>query len=254
MQLIDSHCHLDFTDFDNDRDRVLSACRRLDIQHIILPAVTREKWPKLLSLCKQHPQLHATLGLHPLFMAIHQPADIQVLQQAIIQHQPIAIGEIGLDFYLPNHDKTTQVTLFRQQLQIAQTHDLPVLLHVRKAHDETLKQLRSATVRGGIVHAFNGSRQQADNYIKLGFLFGIGGAITHPRATKLRKLMQDLPLSSLALETDAPDMPLYQHTGRNSPTYLPEVLVCLAELRNEPIKILAQATTENVRRLFPQIN
>jgi TatD DNase family protein len=252
MQLIDSHCHLDFSEFDSDRNAILAQCQHLNIHHILLPAVTRETWSKLIATCKQYPQLHPTLGLHPMFMDKHQAEDIAALNQAVIRHNPIAIGEIGLDFYLPDHNKPAQKTLFKQQLEIAQTHKLPVLLHIRKAHDDALKLLRETRVSGGIVHAFNGSLQQAENYIKLGFLFGIGGAITHPRATKLRQRVKDLPLSSLALETDSPDMPLFERPGRNSPTYLPEILSCLAELRNESIGRIAQVTTHNVQHLWKE--
>ncbi len=254
MSLIDSHCHLDFANFNAEREAILAQCIALDIQHLIIPAVTAETWSRLLTTCQQSTLLHPALGLHPMLMDAHQTQDITSLEHAVIRHNPIAIGEIGLDFYLPEHNKQAQKELFEQQLKIAQTHQLPVLLHVRKAHDETLKLLRKTPVTGGIVHAFNGSLQQAENYRKLGFLFGVGGAITHPRATKLRQLVQDLPLSSLALETDSPDMPLFGHTGSNSPIYLPDILICLAELRNETIETLAQATTENVHRLFPQLN
>ena len=253
MQLIDSHCHFDFNVFDSDRSEILAQCQAAGIQKIIIPGVTESTWDRLITTCQQSAMLHPALGLHPMFMSEHQAQDIKKLEQAVISHQPIAIGEIGLDYYLPNHNKEVQKELFKQQLNIAQAHHLPVLLHVRKAHDDTLRLLRETPVTGGIVHAFNGSRQQADNYIKLDFLFGIGGAITHPRATKLRQLVKDLPLSSLALETDAPDMPLYGHTGRNSPVYLPAILACLATLRHQPQEAIAQATTENIQHLFPTI-
>lgn len=254
MQLIDSHCHLDFEIFDSDRDAIMSQCQKIGIQHIIIPAVTADTWPRLLATCQQSTLLHSSLGLHPMFMDAHQTEDVASLEHAVTRHNPIAIGEIGLDFYLPEHDKQAQKGLFEQQLKIAQKHQLPVLLHVRKAHDETLKLLRKTPVPGGIIHAFNGSLQQAENYMELGFLFGIGGAITHPRATKLRQLVQDLPLSSLALETDAPDMPLFGHTERNSPLYLPHILSCLAKLRSEPLKRVAKATTENLQRVFPTLS
>ncbi|MDB2705596.1 TatD family hydrolase, partial [Pseudomonadota bacterium] len=185
MHLIDSHCHLDFTIFDTDRDHVISRCNDLDVKSIIIPAVTASSWQRLLSVCAQSEILHPALGLHPMFMQQHKPEHIDELKDAVKQHKHtlVAIGEIGLDFYLPDHDKQAQTELFIEQLKVAQDTELPVLLHVRKAHDQALSCLKKYPVSGGIVHAFNGSIQQAEHYQKLGFLFGVGGAITHSNAT-----------------------------------------------------------------------
>lgn len=251
--LIDSHCHLDFPVFDTDRDAVLAECRTRSIQHIIVPAVMATDWQRQLKICKAHSQLHPALGMHPMFMTAHKPEHIAALDTAVIQHSPIAIGEIGLDHYLPEHDKIAQLKLFTAQLQIAQKYQLPVLLHIRKAHDVAIAALRQTPVVGGIVHAFNASAQQAAHYQKLNFLFGIGGAINHPRATRLRQLVTQLPLSSLVLETDAPDMPLANNTGRNSPIYLSDIATCLAKLRNVPVAEIIHATTTNFSQLFPDV-
>ncbi|MFW5450177.1 MAG: TatD family hydrolase [Methylophagaceae bacterium] len=249
MQLIDSHCHLDFKDFDDDRDKVLSHCQGLGIQQIIVPGVIASSWQKLINICQQSTILYPALGLHPMFMEQHRPEHSIQLNQLIKSHNPIAIGEIGLDFYLDEHDKKAQIELFSKQLLIAKENDLPVILHVRKAHDQTIQLLKQHTVIGGIVHAFNGSEQHAQQYIKLGFLLGVGGVITHQKATRLRQLFSQLPLSSLALETDAPDMPLANMDNqRNTPENIPRILDALSELRPETRAKIAQQTTENVKR------
>lgn len=251
MHLIDSHCHLDFPVFDLDRDQLISRCEQLGVKEFLIPAVTKNSWQQLLSVCAQSEVLYPALGLHPMFMQDHKAEHIEQLKEAVKQHSIVAVGEIGLDFYLPNHDKQAQIILFTQQLAIAQGAQLPVLLHVRKAHDQTISSLKKHPVSGGIVHAFNGSIQQAEQYQKLGFLFGVGGAVTHPNATRLRTLMAQLPLSSLVLETDSPDMPLADMAGaRNSPENIPKILSALAEIRPETAEQIAAATTQNCQRLL----
>lgn len=251
MPLIDSHCHLDFSDFDDDRDAVIKRCHQLGLKRVIIPGVIRNSWPRLLNTCERYPMLEPALGLHPMFMHQHQSGDMEQLEQALARHQPIAVGEIGLDFFVRGHDKQAQTELFSAQIKLAEKFDLPVILHVRKAHDEVLKVLRQSSVRGGIVHAFNGSLQQAEHYMKQGFLFGVGGALTYPRAQKLQGLFTALPPESIVLETDAPDMPLAGHQGeRNSPEMIPLVLQHLAELRQIPAEQLAAITTANCEKLF----
>lgn len=249
--LIDSHCHLDFDLFNVDRAAILARCQQLDIAHIIVPGVTAKTWDRLLALTQSQAQLTAALGLHPMFMSDHTPSDIGKLQHYIARFNPIAIGEIGLDFYVPGHDREQQVALFEQQLSVAVTADLPVILHVRKAHDLVIQLLKKHPVKGGIVHAFNGSEQQAKLYIKLGFLLGIGGSITYDKAVRIRRLFSQLPLSAIALETDAPDMPLQGQSGqRNSPESIAIILDSLTALRPENKQVIAGMTTQNVAQLF----
>jgi TatD DNase family protein len=252
MPLIDSHCHLDFSAFDEDRQQVLDHCSQLGLTHIIVPGVTRESWPALIETCAHSEMMRPALGLHPMFMQAHQDSDIEVLAQAVETHRPVAIGEIGLDFFLNGHDKDAQTALFEAQIHLAIKFELPVILHVRKAHDEVLKVLRQVKgLKGGIVHAFNGSMQQAEFYMQQGFLFGVGGAVTYPRAQKLQRLFTELPLSSIVLETDAPDMPLAGHQGeRNSPEMIPQVLEKLAEIRDESARDIAKATSSNCLKLL----
>ena len=253
MHLVDSHCHLDFEQFDEDREAILSHCKQLGIRQIIVPGVTACSWSNLISICQTSDMLYPALGLHPLFMDKHQPEHIVQLKKLAKDHA-VAIGEIGLDFYIKDHDKTAQIHLLCEQLHTAITIDLPVILHVRKAHDQVIDLLKQFPVKGGIVHAFSGSLQQAQYYIKAGFFLGVGGAITHIRASRLRQLFSELPLSSLVLETDAPDMPLAgMKAQRNTPENILAILTSLAEIRTESKQEIATATTNNCRRLFPAL-
>jgi len=251
MHLIDSHCHLDFDQFNSDRENILLHCQKLGVKDIIIPGVTADKWDDLIDICNHSEMLHPALGLHPMFMAAHRPEHLLQLKETIANNKLIAIGEIGLDFYVADHDKAAQVDLFSTQLEIAQQSRLPVLLHVRKAHDQTISLLKKYPVSGGIVHAFNGSIQQAEQYQQLGFVFGVGGAITHLRATRLRSLFTELDLSSIVLETDAPDMPLSElQEQRNTPENIPHILEALANLRVESRENIATITTNTAKRIL----
>jgi TatD DNase family protein len=251
MKLVDSHCHLDFPDFDDDRVGILKDCAELGIETIIVPAVTADTWPRLLTACESSTMLHHALGLHPMFMDEHKAEHIPQLHQLISKSNPVAVGEIGLDFFVEGHDKQAQIDLFEQQLTIAKYYDLPVILHIRKAYDHALILLKKHNITKGIVHAFSGSEQQAQLFIKHGFLLGVGGVITYDKATKIRRLFSQLPLNHIVLETDAPDMPLHDSDlNRNSPTQIPRILTALADIRNESTETIANITTANVNSLF----
>lgn len=251
INLVDSHCHLDFQLFDIDRANILAHCKQIGVSDIVIPGVTADKWGRLLEICNQSELLHPAIGLHPLFMDHHTAQHLVDLKKLIATIQPVAIGEIGLDFYLPNHDKKAQIDLFTAQLNLAQSAQLPVLLHVRKAHDQTINLLKSHPVVGGIVHAFNGSLQQAEQYMKLGFVLGVGGVITHAKATRLRTLFSQLPLASIVLETDAPDMPLADmQDQRNTPENIPIILASLTNIRSESKQDIATITTDNAKRIL----
>jgi len=246
MNIIDTHCHLDVADFQLDRNEVLERCRALGINKIIIPAIESATWPGLLSLCNKEAGLYPALGLHPVFIKQHHADDIQKLEKLLETVTPIAVGEIGLDFYLKELDPQQQLKLFEAQLNIAKAHNLPVILHVRKAHDQVLQLLKKIKVKGGFCHAFNGSLQQAEQYIALGFKLGFGGTLTYENSTKIHKLAKELPLESIVLETDAPDMVVESHRGeRNSPEYIIESLNALARLRNETVDVIAMQTTKN---------
>lgn len=255
--LIDTHCHLDFSAFDGQREQVIACAREVGVEAIVVPGVTAAHWGRLLQLCAgdyEGVRLHPALGLHPCFMAEHQSRDLEWLQQLVVEHREtlVAIGEIGLDFQHADADRQAQLALLTEQLRLARTAQLPVLLHVRKAHDQVLKLLRRFQLpRGGIVHAFSGSEQQAQQYAQLGFKLGFGGAISYPRATRLQHLAQTLPLEWLVLETDAPDMPLSDWRGEpNRPQRVAEVARIIADLRQLPVKQVAQTTRATARRLL----
>ncbi len=251
MILLDTHCHLDVDDFDADRSAILERCRAAGITRIVVPAIHAAGWGKLLDLCHQETALYPTLGLHPVFIDSHRDVDLMLLEEKLAEEDPLAIGEIGLDYFLTELDPQRQQEIFEAQLQIAREARLPVILHVRKAHDQVLAALRRIRVAGGIAHAFNGSLQQAQQYLDLGFKLGFGGTLTYDRSTKIRQLAHDLPLEAIVLETDAPDMVVSQHRGeRNSPEYLPEILAALVEIRQEDASSLAEQTTLNACKVL----
>lgn len=246
MNLIDTHCHLDVSDFDADRDQVLANSRKRDVTGIVVPAIHSPGWAGLLDLCRGEAGLYPALGLHPVYIEQHSDADLEALATIIDRESPVAVGEIGLDFYIRELDHEKQQQLFEAQLDIANQAGLPVILHIRKAHDAVLSTLRRHKVKGGIAHAFNGSLQQAQHYIDLGFKLGFGGTLTYEGSSKIRTLAASLPLSAIVLETDAPDMVVSAHRGeRNSPEYLPHCLHALAEVRNEDVAGIAEQTTRN---------
>jgi len=251
MQLIDTHCHLDVAEFDADRDQVLARTRTAGVNGVVVPGIDAAGWPKLLGLCAAEPDLYPALGLHPMYLPRHGERDLDALARALDVSRAVAVGEIGLDFHDPAADAEAQRRLCAAQLAIARDAGLPVLLHVRKAHDAMLKLLREAGVRGGIAHAFNGSLEQARQYLDLGFGLGFGGMLTFERSSKLRRLARELPLEAIVLETDAPDLTVASHRyERNSPEYLPEVLAALAEVRDADPADLAARTTANAREVL----
>lgn len=262
--MIDSHCHLDFPDFDLDREATLTQCALNNVHDIIVPGVSADTFKRTLTVCDAHASLHCALGLHPMFIDVHQPQDLVTLDQLISQHQPIAVGEIGLDFFNSSQTSATQANknssavkrekqllFFSKQLIIAKQHKLPVIIHNRKAHDECIRELARINVKGGIIHAFNGSIQHAHKYIGMGFLLGFGGMLTYDRSSKLRRLAKDIPLNAIALETDSPDMTVKQFKGqRNSPEYLPYVQSALSEIKGVSKRQIDDITTQNIRSLF----
>ena len=262
---IDTHCHLDAAEFDADRDAVRAAARAAGVAHIVIPAVQRSHWQDVIALAHQHGDSYA-LGIHPLYTPGAQEEDIAALRELLVQQRDdphlVAVGEIGLDFFVPGLDADRQIWFYEQQIKLAREFDLPVILHVRKSSDRLLKTLRQHKVVGGIAHAFNGSEQQAQAFIDLGFKLGFGGALTYDRALKLRELAASLPLDALVMETDAPDIPphwLYTTAeqraagvpqGRNSSAELPHIAAEMAQLRGISLEELARATTANARAVL----
>jgi len=251
--LIDSHCHLDFPAFDTIFEQELMACQAVGMRGIIVPGVSKATWWRLAEKTKGSDMLFAAYGLHPYFLKEHSREDVQVLAALLGEANTVAVGEFGLDYFDESLDPQEQQYYFEAQLDLAVQKDLPVILHVRKAHDEVLKALRKAKLsRGGAIHAFSGSGQQAHQYIELGFKLGFGGALSYTRATKLRRLVAELPLESILLETDAPDMPpSFLAKGEiNKPQYIVETAKTIAQLRGETVERIGQQTSRNADRLF----
>ncbi len=235
---IDTHCHLDAAEFDGTQADIVRDAQTTGVSRIVVPSVSRDNFDTVRSLCEKYPMCAPAYGIHPMYTVAATPNDLDVLHDFLGQHKPVALGEIGLDFFIKEHDQDTQEFFFVRQLELARAFNLPVLLHIRHAQDVVLKHLRQHKVRGGFAHAFNGSRQQADEFIKLGFKLGFGGAMTYPRATRIRELAASLPLDCIVLETDAPDQPSVEHRGeRNEPAFLPEIAAEIARLRDMEIEV-----------------
>ncbi|QRY81475.1 TatD family hydrolase [Pseudomonas sp. PDNC002] len=256
MRLIDTHNHLDCPDFAQDRAAVLQRSRELGVERQVLLGVFRENWEDVWALVESEPDLYAALGLHPIYLARHRPEHLAALREwleRLAGHPKLcAVGEIGLDYYLEDLDRDDQQAIFEEQLRIAIDFELPVLLHVRHAHAAMIATLkRYKPKRQGIVHAFAGSREEAREYLKLGFRLGLGGAPTWPQANRLRKVVPEIPLESIVLETDSPDMAPAMYPGvRNSPEHLPEICTALAALKGISPEELASTSTRNAMELF----
>ncbi|MGV3345012.1 TatD family hydrolase [Enterobacteriaceae bacterium LUAb1] len=254
LPFIDTHCHFDFPPFAGREAASLQRATAAGIAQIIVPAVAAEFFPRVLALAEHYPPLWAALGLHPVMLAQHQESDLAVLEMQLRQAPAklIALGEIGLDFWPADTHFDYQQRLLDAQLKLAKQYDLPVILHSRRAHDKLAMCLRRAKLaRCGVVHGFSGSLSQAQAFIKLGYAIGVGGTITYQRAAKTRNTIARLPLSSLLLETDAPDMPLQGFQGQpNRPERLIAVFDMLCQLRPEPPQLIAEQIHHNTQCLF----
>lgn len=260
---IDTHCHLDAHEFGNESVAQAALAKAQGVDMIVLPAVEVANFAIVAQLAASVDNACYALGIHPIYVPHAKEDDLHVLREqvAAAMDDPrfVALGEIGLDFFIPMltepamRDK--QVFFFREQLKIARDFHLPVLTHVRRSQDVVLKHVRQIRPNGGIAHAFNGSAQQAQGFIDLGFKLGFGGAMTFTRALQIRRLATDLPLESIVLETDAPDIaPSWVHPGRNSPDQIPRIGAVLAELRGMTVEQVAAATTANAQNVLLRIS
>ena len=250
-QLIDSHCHLDFECFDEDRAQVIQRALDNHIHNIVIPGTQKIFWDRIKQLCSQHKQLHACYGLHPYWVNEHDKQDINQLNKYIENSRPVAIGECGLDFRPQQADKETQLYFFESQLDIAANHQLPIVIHSVKATDTVIQTIKKFKNLKGMVHSYSGSAEQAKQLIDLNFYISVGASVTYDNATKIKQVVKDIPLTSLLLETDAPDQPDLNHLNkRNEPAYLVNTLQAIAELREESADIIAEQTTTNAKNLF----
>jgi TatD DNase family protein len=262
---IDTHCHLDAREFDADRAAVVERARAVGVARLVIPAVEVASFDAVRELAHAHDGAYA-LGIHPLYVEHAADADLDRLQDALRIHRSdprlVAVGEIGLDHFVPGLDRARQERFYLAQLVLARDAGLPVILHVRRSADALLKGLRRIGVPGGIAHAFNGSEVQAALFVSLGFRLGFGGAMTHERALQIRRLAATLPEQALVLETDAPDIPpqwLYRNAAqrsvgpqaRNEPAELPRMAQTLAALRGWTLQHTAELTSANALQALP---
>jgi TatD DNase family protein len=259
---IDTHCHLDAHEFGAQSLAVAGEAQQAGVSMIVIPAVERGNFGVVRELAHAAPNASYALGIHPIFVPQAQEEDLLLLrrqaEEAMADPRFVAIGEIGLDFFIPMlcepAMREKQEHFLREQLRIARDLGLPVLTHVRRSQDQVLKHLRQIRPPGGIAHAFNGSFQQAQTFIDLGFHLGFGGAMTFTRALQIRRLAAELPLASIVLETDAPDIaPSWIHPGRNSPDQLPAIGRMLAALRGVPEEQVRSATAQSALAAIPRL-
>ena len=261
---VDTHCHLDAPEFSSSISEIVSNAASTGVKAILLPTVQASDWNKAGNLANQYsnqiPGLVYTLGIHPLYINQAKESDIDDLQKQIEQSlgdpRFVGIGEIGLDYFVEGLDHHRQEYFFHKQLDLAQQFQLPVILHVRRSQDAILKALRKRKVPSGIAHAFNGSQQQAEQFIELGFKLGFGGAATYDRALQIRRLLQSLPLESVVTETDAPDIPPAWLKGEggqfNEPALLPRIARELAAIRGIGEEVFSKAVWQNAMQVLPR--
>ena len=261
---VDTHCHIDAPEFKDILPEIISGAANTGVKAILLPTVQASDWGQAKNLVNQYgnqmPGLVYTLGIHPLYINQAQEGDIDILQKQIEQSLDdprfVGVGEIGLDYFVEGLDPQRQEYFFHKQLDLAQQFQLPVILHVRRSQDAILKALRKRKVPSGIAHAFNGSHQQAEQFIELGFKLGFGGAATYDRALQIRRLLQEIPLDCIVTETDSPDIPpawLREEGGQfNEPALLPRIAQQLADIRGISEEVFSKAVWQNAMQVLPR--
>ncbi len=250
--IIDSHCHIDFKDFDKDRDEVIQRAQIADVSKIIVPGVTQITWQRVKNTCQQYPHLYPCYGLHPYFIDQHTENDLHILKQQLLDdNKTVAVGECGLDFFLKHLDRKKQHFYFEQQLDLAIELNLPTVVHARKSTEAVIIAIKKRPALRGMIHSYSGSYEQAVQLINLGFYLSFGGPITYDKATRLHKLVKSLPLSNLLIETDAPDQRVANSKKpRNEPACIVDVATYIAQLHNTDINEITSATSQNAETLF----
>ena len=261
---IDTHCHLDAPEFTDSLPAVIHAAQEKNVKAILLPAVKAADFGHVKELAHQYsqgiPGLVYTLGVHPLYTNQAKEGDIATLEKHIVESLSdprfVGVGEIGLDYFIEELDPHKQEFFFNMQLDLAQKYQLPVILHVRRSQDAILKALRRRNISGGIAHAFNGSFQQAEQFIELGFKLGFGGAATYERALQIRRLLKELPIDSIVTETDSPDIPpaWLREEGIvfNEPAFVERIAKELAAIRGVDDAEFASAAWRNAMQVLPR--
>jgi TatD DNase family protein len=251
MRLIDSHCHLDVAEFAADLPETLERAHAAGVTGCIVPAIAASGWPALAVLCVRHPAMKPGYGLHPMFLAEHTDAHLAALPDWLSRPDCVAVGECGLDFFVPGLDIGRQERIFIEHIRLAGVFDKPLIIHARKATERVIQLLKQNGPATGVIHSYSGSLEQARILADMGFMLGIGGPLTYPRSTRLRAIVQEIPLQHLLLETDAPDQPMHGEQGRrNAPEKLIRVAEAVAEARSVSVAVVAEQTTRNAERLF----
>lgn len=249
--LFDSHCHFDFPEFDDQRQMLWQQCRESGIQRLLIPGVYPNQWKKASQIAEKYSGIYIAAGLHPWWVGKQGEMNKTHCLEVLQDRKCIAIGECGMDAAIDT-PLDQQQAVFEQHLAMSVDCAMPLMVHVRQTHNETIRLLKHyRPAKGGVIHGFTGSLELAQAYWQLGFYLGVGGSITYPRAKKTHQTVQQMPLESLLLETDAPDMPLYGYQGQpNSPLKLVDIAKKLGELRQQPVAQIAQITTQNALKLF----
>ena len=252
---IDSHCHMDNVILNQNSEKIINECVNEGVNQIIIPSVSKENFDKVINLASKYKHCVYALGIHPIYLKNFEDSDLDLLEYYLLNYNAVAVGEIGMDLFIQKKNQCLQEHVFLSQLKIAKKFNLPVIMHVRGAIDLVLKNLRQIKVRGGIAHAFNGSFQQAEQLIKLGFKLGFGGAMTYPRAKHLQSLAKELPIESIVLETDSPDMPpAWLNNGeRNQPKELGRIAEFFCHLRGLKPSKTADIIRDNTIEAIPKL-
>ncbi len=249
--LIDSHCHLDFDAFDIDRSDVLQRAKDKNISDIVIPGTEKIYWDRINSLCKKHSQLHACYGLHPYWVNEQNKPHIESLKRYIELNRPAALGECGLDFRPQQAEKKLQLYFFEAQLELAEQNQLPVIIHSVRATETVIQSIKKFSKLRGMIHSYSGSLEQAKQLLDLNFYISVGGSVTYDNAKNIKQVVKEIPLTSLLIETDAPDQPDKKNKGkRNEPAYILNTVKAISEIRGESVDMIARQTTINAKKLF----
>ena len=249
--LIDSHIHLDDARFDFDRDQLIKMAQLAGVSRFIVPAVTVNRFPAVLKLAKEQPNVVYTLGLHPYYINEHDAQALEFLAHTLPDSNAIGVGECGLDYHLKNLDRNKQKLIFEAQVVLAKHFDLPLILHVRGAIDDVFQVLKKHDYFKAVMHSYTGSIEQTKPIIDQGIYLGFGPAACNSKATKLKQLLEFVPIEHIMLETDAPDQPFYDRAGkRNLPIDLLRVNQNIAAIKGIDEAVLANQTTANTKQLF----
>jgi TatD DNase family protein len=259
---VDTHCHLDFNSFDDDREQVIRCASDRGVRFLINPGINVESSRKAISLAESYPEVLAAVGVHPNEALTWEDTTLEKLARMADHPRVVAIGEIGLDYYRDNSPKELQVQIFREQLLLAARLELPVIVHNRQATDDVLAILEEwhsmlnessskLVDRPGVLHAFSEDESVARSAVNLGFYLGIGGPVTYPKAENLRAVVNNLELAKIVLETDSPFLPPQQHRGeRNEPANVTIIAERISKIRKEPLETIRTRTYLNARTLF----